>query len=150
MVKVMKESFFYILLLLVIALNYSCNTVSAEQVENNIDLADCRRSDLIKIGTRSLIFAKFIAFEFGIAPHYKFEDAEGKIWDFGGCETKNIEFIKALPTDKQNEQNQGWASNTALIWKWFYLKYVIRAQYHYEGGPIADVPIIVSAKAFSE
>lgn len=90
--------------------------------------------------------AKFLEFDLGDASHYTFEDKAGKVWDFGRCEDKIIEFGVQLPMSEANETNQGWTSNKNLQGKWFDLKYVVKQEEMYIDGPVGDVMVILEAK----
>ena len=92
------------------------------------------------------VTAKFVEFVLGDASHFKFEDESGKMWDFGGCESKNFTFEKELEESASNTDNQGWGSNKELQEKWFILSYDQREEPLYIDGPIGMVNIITEAK----
>jgi hypothetical protein len=88
--------------------------------------------------------AKFTDFSFGDTEHYIFTDDSGKEYDFGGNESDK-DFAVELSKEETNDTNQGWAVNDKLKGKWFNIKYEVRKQAQYEGGPVADVAVILEA-----
>jgi hypothetical protein len=141
-------------ILLVLAL-FSCK--NAEKKPENVNVAPPKdsvkmatsipsKTDTLKESVLALT-AMFVDFSLGDAEHFNFKDKTGKTWDFGGCDENNIQFSQELPAAQTTESNQGWGSNKNLQKKWFNLRYVLRNQPQYEGGPMTKVPIIVEAKA---
>jgi hypothetical protein len=90
--------------------------------------------------------AMFVEFTLGDAQHFMFKDESGKAWDFAANEDTLSKFAVELPKNKSNETNQGWGSDKALQGKWFNLTYVNRNQPQYEGGPMINVPVILTVK----
>jgi hypothetical protein len=150
----MKSIKLFVLPILLVSALFACK--NAEKKPENTNVAPSK--DTVKVATEAqsakdtikettlMLTAMFVDFTLGDAEHYSFKDKAGKTWDFGGCDDKSIEFAEELPEAKTNETNQGWTSNKSLQKKWFDLKYVIRNQPQYEGGPMTKVPIIVEAK----
>lgn len=152
----MKSITSFVLPILLVSILFSCNNAGTKQEKTNTnvapptDLANAATAvtpakDTIK-ETILTLTAMFVDFSLGDAEHFNFKDKAGKTWDFGGCDDKSTNFAEELPEAKANETNQGWTSNKSLQKKWFDLKYVIRNQPQYEGGPMTKVPIIVEAK----
>lgn len=139
------------ILILVVAAFISCNNTAPKQdtTSQNVAIAaDAAKTTTSNSGTNEAVqsvTAMFVDFTLGDAEHYSFKDKAGKTWDFGGCEDEKIRFALELPEAQANEDNRGFGSNKTLQNKWFDLKYVIRNQPEYQDGPMAKVPVIVSA-----
>ncbi len=146
----MKKNRFVILFLLGILFQYGCMTDPSGEGEYDRDSVITAPIDASKHDSIIIVKAKFMGFELGDASHFTFEDAEGNVLDFAGCEEKDFEFAMELNADKQNEQNQGWTSNPDLKGKWFNLKYIYRNQPQYPDGPMGRVPVIVKAEMVEE
>lgn len=150
----MKSIKLFILPILLVSALFACK--NAEKKPENTNVAPPK--DTVKVANETqltkdtiketvlTLTAMFVDFSLGDAEHFNFKDKAGKTWDFGGCDDKTINFAQELPEAKANETNQGWTSNKDLQKKWFDLKYVIRNQPQYEGGPMTKVPVIVEAK----
>ena len=148
----LKSIFFQIL---VFSAFVSCNNRATKQEttsQNAVELIDSIKQisevKAVKDASKEAaltLSAMFMSFTLGDAEHYSFKDKSGKMWDFGGCDDKNVKFYVELPDDKANEDNRGFTTNKTLQNKWFDLKYVIREQPQYQDGPMAKVPVIVEA-----
>lgn len=144
----MIKNFLYVIFFTSALFFYSCmsDPSGPGNYEVDADTVEKTEDEVVKTDTVLSINAKFVQFEMGDASHYKFMDANGKLWDFGGCEEKDYAFAIEVEADKQNETNQGWNTNPDLKGKWFKLKYTYRKQPLYQDGPVENVPIILEAQ----
>ena len=135
--------------LLMIAALVSCNNDSSKKEDGK------KTSDSIKPVTNEnvptidsansslQVRAQYIEYSLGDASHYIFKDDNGKFWDFAGNEDTTYKFAVELPKGKANSSNQGWGSDKAFQGKWFRITYTKKTQPQYEGGPMAEVPVIL-------
>ena len=142
----MKSTTSFLTFILVVVF-FACNNTSPNDAPS---AESSNTADTVAVPSPSnekvmILNARFVEFSLGDAPHYIFEDKNGKMWDFGGCDDTSVSFEKELSEAEADESNQGWSSNTDLQNKWFDIKYVIRQQPQYLEGPIGDVPVIIEA-----
>ena len=95
--------------------------------------------------TTKTIKAKYTGFSFGDAAHFIFTDEAGKTYDFAEVDDYDVQLIKELPEKEANTTNQGWEANKDMLNKWYNVTYRTNMQPQYEGGPIAEALIIVTA-----
>lgn len=140
--------------LLLFSLCISCDNTTAEKtvetnietkIETNIDIPKKTEPAQANQEGSTILKAKFVEFHLGDASHYMFEDETGKVWDFGGCDSKDFVFEQELSDAEVTDENQGFGSNKELLNKWFTLTCIKREQPLYQDGPMGEVDVISEA-----
>ena len=138
-----KQHFFPLFIALMATLlaceNKSATTDKAAETTTAVATADGAKTTALK--------AKFVSFTLGDAAHFEFDDASGKHWDFADCRDTTVNFAIELPSKEANSENQGWGAAKELQGKWFDLEYKMVEMPEYPDGPMANLPVIVTAKA---
>ena len=139
----MKKQHFFPLFIALMATLLACENKSAttdKTAETTTAVtADSEKTTALK--------AKFVSFTLGDAAHFEFDDASGKHWDFADCRDTTVNFAIELPSKEANSENQGWGAAKELQGKWFDLEYKMVEMPEYPDGPMANLPVIVTAKA---